>query len=487
MNRLRCFVVLLGFAVVAEADVAVLRDQARVLRDRGEFKAAAQFLSSQSTNVSVSADQRKLLAYEADLLERIRQDYSLTEADLFARLEKAVRNLTRAEFEQWRDAGWFDGRKIDGETRYVGVSVSNLFFRHPELASRRLNAKDESGYQRAQLENSRAIRAAADRTGQPYVGDYRFRVTMSVTVASNRVAAGQPIRAWFPLPRAYAFQQGPEDLKASAPILEIAPASSPIRSAYFEFPAATNGPSKLEMTYRYSTKAVRFPMKSAAAQPASIPPDVAAHLGEAPHVKFTDKTRSLAASLTNGLTSKIEIARAFYRWISTNIQYSYALEYSTIPNISDYCLTKRYGDCGQEALLFMTLCRQSGIPARWQSGWATWPGQDSIHDWCEIWLAPYGWVPVDPYKGIYAMQYATSLSPSERAELADFYFGGLDQYRMAANSEHNAALSPAKQSWRSDDVDFQRGELEAGGKNLYFDAHKFAFTVEELPKDQPAK
>src|SRR2546430_10087540 len=33
-------------------------------------------------------------------------------------------------------------------------------------------------------------------------------------------------------------------------------------------------------------------------------------------------------------------------------------------------------------------------------------------------------------------------------------------YRMAANSDHNQTLKPPKQSMRSDDVDFQRGELE---------------------------
>jgi transglutaminase-like putative cysteine protease len=100
----------------------------------------------------------------------------------------------------------------------------------------------------------------------------------------------------------------------------------------------------------------------------------------------------------------------------------YAIEYSTIRNIGDYCRSRGYGDCGQEALLFMTLCRLNGIPARWQSGWNTFPTGKDIHDWCEIYVAPWGWMPVDPWAGINAMQYAATLTPEQRRAMRDFYF-----------------------------------------------------------------
>ena len=119
-------------------------------------------------------------------------------------------------------------------------------------------------------------------------------------------------------------------------------------------------------------------------------------------------------------------------------------------------------------------------PARWQSGWNTVPGGKTIHDWSEIYLAPYGWMPVDPYMGIFAMRYATALSAAQRREIRDFYFGGLDQYRMAANSDHNQALKPPKQSMRSDDVDFQRGELEWNEHNIYFDQYSWKLDWKEL-------
>jgi transglutaminase-like putative cysteine protease len=199
---------------------------------------------------------------------------------------------------------------------------------------------------------------------------------------------------------------------------------------------------------------------------------------------FTPEIRELSKRIAGDETNPAARAKKFYDWIADNIKYSYAIEYSTIRNISDYCRTKGYGDCGQEALLFMTLCRLNGIPARWQTGWNLFPGAQSIHDWCEIYLEPYGWMPVDPYKGIFAMRYANSLTPEQRREVRDFYFGGLDYYRMAANSDHNQALDPPKHSMRSDDVDFQRGELEWGDHNIYLDQYSWDLSWKEV-KPQP--
>lgn len=111
------------------------------------------------------------------------------------------------------------------------------------------------------------------------------------------------------------------------------------------------------------------------------------------------------------------------------------------------------------------------------------PGGKTIHDWSEIYLAPYGWMPVDPYMGIWAVRYARTLSDAEKQEVRNFYFGGLDPWRMIANSDHNQTLVPPKNSFRSDPVDFQRGELEWGTNNIYFDQFDYELTVRALGAD----
>jgi hypothetical protein len=83
--------------------------------------------------------------------------------------------------------------------------------------------------------------------------------------------------------------------------------------------------------------------------------------------------------------------------------------------------------------------------------------------------------------GIWAWRYYTSLTTDQRRALRDFYFGGMEQYRMAANSDHSQTLEPPKSTLRSDTVDFQRGEVEWEGGNIYFDAYSSSMKVEELP------
>ena len=459
----------------------------RALREAAQQADAGDFLKAESTlGVAIKKErseaQRRVLDFERERLVRIRKDYRLNKPELFSELTNAVRDLTKAEFEQWLKEGRFDSRGIDGELRFVDTSVSNLFFRHPALNARRIKPRATEAKEQAFLENALAIRAAARREGKPYVLPKRFRVTMTVMVKSNAVAPGETIRAWLPVPRRYPFQDQFEWLGSAPPMLNLSAPASAIRAAYFEQVALTDAPTTFRMDYAYTAHGVWFDPQPGRVGAADFKknPELKQFTAEAPHVVFTERIRKLSQELAGTETNAMLKARRCYDWISENIRYSFAREYSTLGNISDYCLTNRYGDCGQEALLFITLCRLNGIPARWQSGWNIFPDAENIHDWCEIYLAPYGWMPVDPYMGIYAMQYTTSLTTDQREALRSFYFGGLTQYRMTANSDHNQTLEPAKTSHRSDDVDFQRGELEAGGKNLYFDQFNYSLSREEI-------
>jgi len=417
----------------------------------------------------------------ADMAHRVRYDYSLTREELYHRLSDSLRDLTPAEFDRWIAEGRFDSMKIDGADRYVGASVSNLFFRHPELRSRRLHGKDEKPEQQGRLRVAREIKDAARQAGSPYVLPHHFRCTMTVTADGDAAPPGATISAWLPIPRRYPFQNGFTLASSSSPILDTEPETSPIRSVYLTQPVAANQSTQFQITYDYTNSGVWFALDPAKVQPADLSdPELKEFTLEAPHVVFTEKIKRLASEVAGGTTNPMLKAKALYDWIGANIQYSYAREYSTLTNLSDYCLTHRYGDCGQEAMLFITLCRSQGIPARWQTGWNIFPGAKDIHDWTEIYLAPYGWLPVDPWAGIFATQYSDSLTPAERVELRDFYFGGLDYYRMAANSDHSQALTPPKKSARSDDVDFQRGELESGGRNIYFDKYHYDLKAQEI-------
>ena len=464
------------------ADDAI--DAASRLEEAGSFAGAESVLKTRLAQPGVSAGDRKQLAFELDRLERIRLDYPLTREALFKKLQASVRDVTAKEFAQWIDEKHFDVRVIDGKEWFMVSSVANLYWRYPELNPRRISPKDES-FQIPLWQTCHDIRLAAQSEKKTHVLPKQFEVTMTVKLDAGVVKPGETVRAWLPVPRRYDYQDGAEILSSSSPVKELAPEMSPIRSAYLEQPAAGNAPTVFKVEYRYGTRGVWFdvdPDKVAAFDGKDA--DVARFTNEAAHVVFTPAMRELSAQILGGEKNPARQAKKIYEWIGANIKYSFATEYSTIPNISMYCATHHYGDCGQEAMLFITLCRLNGIPARWQSGWDTFPGAEDLHDWTEIYLAPYGWVPVDPFMSIFATRYADKLTPAQRAELRDFYFGGRDQWRMAANADHAQELSPAKLGFRSDNVDFQRGELESGGTNIYFNHYHYALDVKETPVKQ---
>ena len=102
-----------------------------------------------------------------------------------------------------------------------------------------------------------------------------------------------------------------------------------------------------------------------------------------------------------------------------------------------------------------------------------------MHDWTEIYLDPLGWVPVDPYMGVWATRYGDALSEEDRRLVKDFYCGNMDHFRLYVNGAHMQPLDPPKQHFRSEPVDFQRGEVEWEGGNIYYDG--FDYHLEFLP------
>ncbi|MSU59957.1 MAG: transglutaminase domain-containing protein [Pedosphaera sp.] len=458
------------------------QSEATRLEQEGRFQQAASALTTALAAGSLAAAERKELEFELDRLDRIRKDYKHSKDALFNELKASVKDLSAAEFEKWIAEGRFDSREIDGERRFVGSSVSNLYFRYPALEARRLKPKDTTKFEADVLAAVRAIKQAALAEKKSYVLPKRFRNTMVVTAKADAAPDGEIVRAWLPIPRQLPFQTDFQVLSAKPATKEINNADSFIRAALLEAPARKGKPTQFKLEYEYTAYGVHFEIKPDDVKPVNAKdPALAPWLRPTVHAEFTPEIHQLSTEIVGDETNDFRKAKKCYDWIADQIKYSFAIEYSTIRNISEYCRTKRYGDCGQEALLFITLCRLNGIPARWQSGWNTFPGGKDIHDWTEIYLAPYGWMPVDPYMGIWAMRYARKLTPEQQREVRDFYFGGLDQWRMIANSDHSQTLSPPKNSMRSDNVDFQRGELEWGNHNLYFDKYSYDLEVKEVP------
>ena len=177
-----------------------------------------------------------------------------------------------------------------------------------------------------------------------------------------------------------------------------------------------------------------------------------------PHVQFTPFLKELCREIVSGQRGDLQKARAIYDYITKNIRYSYMRTYFTIENLSEYAAVNRRGDCGVQSLLFITLCRIAGIPAKWQSGNAMKPPSHfGSHDWALVFLPVYGWVPVDCSFGGGAFAHGDE-------ERRRFYFGNLDPWRMVANASLEGAFVPPVCGLRRDPYDNQSGEIQIEGE-----------------------
>ena len=193
---------------------------------------------------------------------------------------------------------------------------------------------------------------------------------------------------------------------------------------------------------------------------------------EAPHIRFTPHLVTLCEKLIGGEVNPLRKARAIYNYVTTKMDYRFVRDYASIENLSEYCALNRKGDCGIHSLLFITLCRISGIPAHFQSGFMMHPRAWNLHDWAEVYFEGVGWVPVDQSFGIPAF--------ARNADEEYFFLGGIDSWRMIVNTDYGMTLQPEKQYPRSETVDFQRGEVEWEGGNLYFPQWDYHMDIDYL-------
>jgi len=123
---------------------------------------------------------------------------------------------------------------------------------------------------------------------------------------------------------------------------------------------------------------------------------------------------TLAHNLAGAETRVLSIVKNFVAWIANNVTYdSYE-----VPRYPNETYIQRRGDCDDQAILLITLCRIVGIPAYLQVGcifqlgsppthdeyWIDTHGRAHVtsiskqiawHGWAIVYVPPWGWLPVD--------------------------------------------------------------------------------------------
>lgn len=446
------------------------------LVDAGQFQAADADVTQALEQPGLDAATRDALLFQRERMRRIRYDFSLDADALKARIRKQVPDLRDDEFQDWDEHGLLERMAIDGRVMYFKRDASNIFRLSAAAAARRADPApfddDPMGVLNDYHREVRAASLKSDR-GSGLL-PHRVRITQTLTVDADAVPAGKIVRAWIPYPKTLPGQQDDIRYVSSEPAKhEIAPDAAPMRTVYFEKPAQAGKPTTFSVTYEVTLSAQYHAIDPAKVMPATITPGLAPYVAERPpHLVFTEQLRLFSRQVVGNEKNPYRIAQKLFAAVD-EIPWAGAREYSTIPDLSAYTLRAGHGDCGEQTMLLIALLRLNGIPARWQSG-AIFAGHgyNDIHDWGQLYLAPYGWLPMDVTFG--RLHPGTHPQPGDDA-LEWFYLGGLDAWRVAFNSDYGRGFTPAKQSFRSDTVDSQRGEVEWSGGNLYYDQWSYGF------------
>lgn len=414
------------------------------------------------------------LRFKEDLMKRIRRDFSKTEADVRQQLKKYYPDLTHEMLSEWEKSGALEMRMIDGEKRYFYNAVPNLFRidAQAKKVKEKIDGIHEDDLDIFRKKHTAEILEKYKTQNKNLLNPVKMKLSYNVIVNADEVPAGETIRAWLPFPREdNSRQKNVKLLKTNVDHYIIAPEEYQQRSVYMEKIARAGQPTKFEMELSIESYAEYHDLKNVELGKYDKKSDLYKKFTaqKPPHITFSERIKNLTDSLVQGIEDPYHKVRKIYTYIDETTPWASALEYSTFWNIPEYVLDNKHGDCGMQSLLLITMLRYAGIPAKWQSGWMLHPNNVNLHDWAEVYYPGVGWVPVDQ---------SFSLQKSDDSDVRYFYTSGIDSYRLIVNDDISTEFYPQKIWPRSETVDFQRGEVEWRGGNLYFDKWDYNMKVE---------
>ena len=452
----------------------------------GQYQSAEEIIKLKIATDSLSKEEIYNLNFRIDVMNRIRKDFSKTDSTVIAYIKGRYPDVTPEEIAKWEAERAIEYKTIDGEKKYFRNATSNLF-----RISKEAQAKQQGiqGRQSDELDVflGEYIPKVTKAAGNAYNKDGKavMSVTMklryTITVPAGEVPAGEMIRVWMPYPRNNEKHKNIKLLSTSQPEYIISPESYVHKSIYMEKPAQKDSAAvfSYELSYTSYNKWFKFdPLKDV--KPYNTESEFyKKYTSEREtHVIFTEDIKRITDSIVGTEQNPYLKAVRIFDYIGKNYPWASAREYSTIENIPQYVIDNKHGDCGQVGLLFITMARYAGIPARWQSGWMLHPGEVNLHDWAEAYYEGIGWVPVDQSFGhVYDAAYPDNAEAND--DVYHFFTRGLDAFRYIVNDDYSGDFFPAKIHPRSETVDFQRGEVEWKGENLYFGRWKYKMEVLE--------
>lgn len=383
---------------------------------------------------------RERLVLEKAILDDLRKDFIYSKTEAIDILKDKINDFQDYEFDELFKEGAFEFLFIEGEMKFKDDFYENLIKTRNAYA---LRNKEKINYKNYELldEVITKVKSEGELT-------YKIHVKVSLKIKKEYEKIGKIIRVWLPIPKEYAQVE-------QFHIIQITPEAKVIndnqvehRSVYFETSLETD--QEFSVEYEFINHSYYRELDSNIV--IDEHPDCCLE-EKAPHIVFSPYLKSLVKEVVGEETNPLLKARKIYDFITSHVMYSYVRQYVTLPLIPEYVATGLKGDCGVQAILFITMCRIAGIPATWQAGLYATPYEIGNHDWARFYIAPYGWLFADCSFGGSAYRHQSQLR-------RDFYFGHLDPFRIPSACAFQGDLVPSKTYLRRDPYDHQTGEVE---------------------------
>ena len=398
-----------------------------------------------------------------DVMHRIRLDFGKDKAAIEEYTSRYYPDVNDDMLARWENAKTLEGKFIDGKKWYYNRAAPNLFRLDREAKTRKAEIDEPAENKSVLPTHLPEILNVLGESRKTQASPVKMRVNYELTLQPNAVPDGETVRCWLPYPREdHRRQTDVQLISVNSANYVISPREYAHRTIYMEKIAKKDEPLTFAFEFTYCHAAEWFNIQEKTIQPYDTQSELYKTFTaeRLPHIVFSDSIKLISRRIVGAETDPYRKMKKIFEWINTTFPWAGAREYSTLQNIPQYVLENGHGDCGQVTLLLITLARHNGIPARWQSGFQMQPDNLNMHDWGEYFIEGVGWIPVDQSYGIKYF--------SDNDDVKYFYTNGIDAYRWIVNSDFSQPLFPNKIFSRSDDVDFQRGELEWRGGNIYY-------------------
>ena len=407
------------------------------LKWNGQFKLMQEMIDLRLQK-DIPAKLKERLELEKELISRLPEDFTYSKEDAIELLKSKISDFKDEEFDELFKDNAFEWIFIEGKMYLKDNFFENLI-KVRKVYKDRLIEKDGAA--------STLLDDVMHKMKEEKDVYCKIHVKTSLKVDPAFEKPGKTIRVWLPIPKEYAQVEDFKLLNTSHKGL-VNDNSVDQRCVYIEKPYEKG--EEFSVEYEFINH-----MHYEELDPSIVTnehPDTC--LEEyAPHVVFTDYLKDVVKEIIGEETNPLLKAKLIYDYITSHVTYSYVRAYATLPCIPEYIATGLKGDCGLQALTFITLCRIAGIPATWQAGLYTTPETIGNHDWARFYVAPYGWLYAD-------CSFGGGSYRAGNLERRDFYFGYLDPFRTPCSSKFQGAFVPAKNFLPNDPYDNQNGEME---------------------------